>query len=122
MPSQYTVLHRPGNVLNTIRQPSVSTFFYVLGLSQNNQSALVALGRAMAANNRPLIYGGGSKGIMGTISGSVLENGGKVTGITPYAMVADKISPKNVGTNEKGREKVAGLLSLHVLDLTGYLM
>lgn len=122
MPSQYTVLHRPGNVLNTIRQPSVSTFFYVLGLSQNNQSALVALGRAMAANNRPLIYGGGSKGIMGTISGSVLENGGKVTGITPYAMVADKISPKNVGTNEKGREKVAGLLSLHVLALTGYLM
>lgn len=67
----------------------------------------------MAAASRPLVYGGGSFGIMGTVSGAVLEGGGKVTGITPYAMVraggeGEKTSTGNkVHLNEKGREEVS---------------
>ena len=34
------------------------------------------------------MYGGGSKGLMGTVSGAVLSGKGKVTGVVPYAMVA----------------------------------
>jgi len=73
---------------------------------------LTAVGRALAAANRPLVYGGGSKGIMGVVSGAVLEGGGKVTGVIPHAMVAaggedEKVkNPSKVYLNEKGREKV----------------
>ena len=34
------------------------------------------------------MYGGGRKGVMGVVSGAVVEAGGHVTGVIPYAMVA----------------------------------
>ena len=34
------------------------------------------------------MYGGGRKGIMGVVSDAVLEAGGTLTGILPYAMMA----------------------------------
>lgn len=52
---------------------------------------------------------------MGLVSGAVLQDGGDVTGIVPYAMIAaggegDKGNPgndsKDVLINERGREKV----------------
>lgn len=42
----------------------------------------------MASSKRPLVYGGGGRGIMGVVSGAVLDEGGKVTGIIPYAIHA----------------------------------
>ena len=73
--------------------------------------AILALGSALAAANRTLVYGGGSKGIMGVVSGSVLEHGGKVIGVIPRAMVAaggekDKVEENDatVQLNEIGRE------------------
>jgi hypothetical protein len=47
---------------------------------------LLALGAALAKDSRPMVYGGGSIGLMGAVAESVLENGGYVTGISPYAM------------------------------------
>src|SRR5687767_12798938 len=41
------------------------------------------LGKLMAEYDVKLIYGGGSAGIMGTIADSVMNHGGKVTGIIP---------------------------------------
>ncbi|KAJ3545995.1 hypothetical protein NMY22_g2224 [Coprinellus aureogranulatus] len=84
-------------------------------------AAATSLGRAMAASNRPLVYGGGSFGIMGTVSGAVLEGGGKVTGITPYAMVraggeGEKTEKGGkVQLNEQGREAVETVIvdSMH---------
>jgi hypothetical protein len=75
-----------------------------------------AVGRALALQKRPLVYGGGSAGIMGVVSGAVLEHGGKVTGILPYAMVksggervkVDGEDVRAVDPNEKGREAVSG--------------
>ena len=53
----------------------------------DTQCALrLALGVALAKDSRPMVYGGGSIGLMGAVAESVLENGGYVTGITPYAM------------------------------------
>ena len=46
-----------------------------------------ALGKIMAENNIRLIYGGGSAGIMGTIADSVMQHGGKVTGIIPKILL-----------------------------------
>lgn len=45
------------------------------------------LGEILAKNNIELVYGGGSVGSMGTLADSVLNNGGKVTGVIPQFMV-----------------------------------
>lgn len=45
-----------------------------------------ALGTALAKASRPLVYGGGSIGLMGAVAEAVLKNGGYVTGVSPYAM------------------------------------
>jgi len=34
-----------------------------------------------------LVYGGGDRGLMGVVSATVLQHGGKVTGISPRPMV-----------------------------------
>ncbi|KZT70187.1 hypothetical protein DAEQUDRAFT_764927 [Daedalea quercina L-15889] len=76
--------------------------------------AAQSVGKALAEAKRTLVYGGGSKGIMGEVSGAVLESGGDVTGIVPYAMVAaggevDQTQGKrgpSVLLEEKGRERV----------------
>lgn len=72
----------------------------------------------MATSNRTLVYGGGSKGIMGVVSGSVLEKGGKVIGVIPQAMVAvggekDKLDDGDprVFLEEIGRETVCIVFS-----------
>jgi uncharacterized protein (TIGR00730 family) len=42
-----------------------------------------AFGRILAENNVRLVYGGGSIGLMGAIAESVIDHGGRVTGIIP---------------------------------------
>jgi uncharacterized protein (TIGR00730 family) len=41
------------------------------------------LGEIMAADGVGLVYGGGSRGLMGAVASSVLDHGGHVTGIIP---------------------------------------
>ncbi|MDB5566471.1 MAG: Cytokinin riboside 5-monophosphate phosphoribohydrolase [Tardiphaga sp.] len=43
----------------------------------------IALGKSLAENNVGLVYGGGSIGLMGAVATSVLQHGGRVTGIIP---------------------------------------
>ncbi len=45
------------------------------------------LGLELAKENIRLIYGGGARGLMGTIAKSVLDHGGKVTGIIPEFLI-----------------------------------
>ncbi len=51
-------------------------------------AAAKALGRAMAAENIGLVYGGGAIGLMGIVARSVLDHGGHVTGIIPDFLMA----------------------------------
>lgn len=51
-------------------------------------SLRLGVGEALGKAGRPLVYGGGTKGIMGVVSGAVLEAGGSVTGVLPAAMIA----------------------------------
>ena len=46
------------------------------------------LGKILAENDLELVYGGGSVGLMGVLADSVLETGGRVTGVLPRFMVA----------------------------------
>jgi uncharacterized protein (TIGR00730 family) len=45
--------------------------------------AAKTLGTSLAKHNIRLVYGGGSRGIMGAVSQSVQDNGGRVLGIIP---------------------------------------
>lgn len=45
------------------------------------------LGKAIADSGLRLVYGGGTKGIMGAVASGVLSNGGQVTGIIPEFLV-----------------------------------
>jgi uncharacterized protein (TIGR00730 family) len=47
----------------------------------------IRLGQLLAENNIRLIYGGGSAGIMGSIADSVMQHGGRVTGIIPKILL-----------------------------------
>jgi uncharacterized protein (TIGR00730 family) len=47
------------------------------------EAAARTLGAALAAEHIGLVYGGGGRGLMGTLARTVLEHGGHVTGIIP---------------------------------------
>ena len=47
------------------------------------QAAARTLGATLAAEGVGLVYGGGGRGLMGTLARAVLEAGGRVTGIIP---------------------------------------
>jgi uncharacterized protein (TIGR00730 family) len=53
------------------------------GINPAYAEAARSLGRALAENGVGLVYGGGGLGLMGEIARSVLEHGGRVTGIIP---------------------------------------
>jgi predicted Rossmann-fold nucleotide-binding protein len=93
--------------------PYFSARARTITLSLTHVSALfLALGHAIATQGRSLVYGGGSRGIMGIISGAVLQHGGSVTAIMPAAMLRaggeGEPSPTggHIELEEKGREKV----------------
>lgn len=50
------------------------------------------LGEKIAKNNDNLIYGGSTCGLMGKVAEGVLNNGGKVTGIIPKAIMEHGIT------------------------------
>ena len=65
-----------------------------------------ALGTALATAGLRLIYGGGTRGIMGAVSAAAVAAGGKVTGIIPTFLLSKEAKD---GTPN-------GLDELHVVD------
>lgn len=59
-----------------------------LGHKKAFQNAAVSIGHALGKAGRPLVYGGGQKGIMGVVSGAALDAGSSVLGVLPAAMIA----------------------------------
>ena len=60
--------------------------------SQNGKTSIytehaAALGKLLAQHNVTVIFGGGSKGLMGTIADHCMDHGGKVVGIIPKMLV-----------------------------------
>ncbi|WP_429939332.1 MULTISPECIES: TIGR00730 family Rossman fold protein [unclassified Enterococcus] len=56
------------------------------------------LGKYMAQEEIELVYGGSNSGIMGTISKTVMENNGKVTGIYPVGLFDEEFPETDVTT------------------------
>lgn len=55
-----------------------------------------ALGKLLAENEIRLIYGGGSAGLMGLIADSVMQHGGKVTGIIPKLLLEWEVQHRGI--------------------------
>ena len=53
------------------------------GLNPIYREAGLTLGRSLAEHGIRLVYGGGTRGIMGAVAQGVMEAGGEVTGIIP---------------------------------------
>ena len=58
------------------------------GSSTLFKDAVIQLGHQMAHSNIRLVYGGSSLGLMGLLATSVMDSGGKVTGIIPENLLA----------------------------------
>jgi hypothetical protein len=81
-----------------------------IGRQKAFQQAALSVAHALAAANRPLVYGGGNTGIMGVVSGAVANlEGGKVTGIIPYAIHAAG-GEKDKGNGQPKSNAIADLL------------
>ena len=67
--------------------PTIKSICVYCGSQPGNEPEFVQsaaiLGKTLAANDIRLVYGGGSRGIMGAVSAAVQKNGGKVLGIIP---------------------------------------
>jgi uncharacterized protein (TIGR00730 family) len=57
------------------------------GTNPNFVEAARTFGRILAENGIRLVYGGGSVGLMGELAISVLDHGGRVTGVIPDFLV-----------------------------------
>ncbi|MEN0118573.1 MAG: TIGR00730 family Rossman fold protein [Agrobacterium cavarae] len=55
------------------------------------------LGKSLAENGIRLVYGGGTKGIMGAVASGVLSSGGEVTGIIPEFLVDMEATRHSLG-------------------------
>lgn len=55
------------------------------------------LGKSIADNHLRLVYGGGTKGIMGAVASGVLSHGGRVTGIIPEFLMDMEATRHSLG-------------------------
>ena len=53
------------------------------------------LGRALAARNLALVYGGGRVGLMGEVASAALAAGGTVVGVIPHALALKEIAQED---------------------------
>ncbi|KRM91105.1 hypothetical protein FC80_GL001102 [Liquorilactobacillus cacaonum DSM 21116] len=58
--------------------------------------ATIKLAKWLVSNKYELVYGGGKYGLMGTLAHTVLENGGKVTGIIPQNLFDRGVAMPNL--------------------------
>ena len=67
------------------------------GRDPSHMAAGRELGKSIAENGLRLIYGGGTKGIMGAVASGVLSHGGQVTGIIPEFLVDMEATRHSLG-------------------------
>src|SRR6478735_2891054 len=67
------------------------------GSDPRHMAAGRTLGKEIAEYGLRLIYGGGTKGIMGAVASGVLSNGGQVTGIIPEFLIDMEATRHSLG-------------------------
>lgn len=64
-------------------------------------ASATVLGTAMAASNIRLVYGGGTRGIMGAVSNAVIAGGGQVLGVIPEFLVQKEAPDEGASPNRQ---------------------
>ncbi|WP_099866469.1 TIGR00730 family Rossman fold protein [Pararhizobium haloflavum] len=67
------------------------------GRDEAYRAAGKALGRAIAAHGMRLVYGGGTRGVMGAVADGVMSGGGAVTGIIPEFLMEKEATKHALG-------------------------
>lgn len=62
------------------------------GLLAEYRDAATALGHTLAERGIGLVYGGASVGVMGAVADGVLEKGGEVIGVIPFALATREVA------------------------------
>ncbi|PWV98740.1 hypothetical protein DFR52_10429 [Hoeflea marina] len=68
-----------------------------MGSNPAYREAARVLGKAMAEHDIALVYGGGTRGIMGAVADAVLAHGGKVIGIIPEFLMDKEATRQELG-------------------------
>jgi uncharacterized protein (TIGR00730 family) len=68
------------------------------GLMPDYRDAATVLGHTLAERGIGLVYGGASIGVMGAVADGVLEKGGEVIGVIPFALATREVA--HDGLNE----------------------
>lgn len=86
--------------MNTMEMSTIKTICVYCGSGPGTDpqfmQAATDLGKILAERRIGLVYGGGSIGLMGAIATSVLDHGGRVTGIIPDFLTAREQALKRV--------------------------
>lgn len=67
-----------------------------MGNSPEYKKGAEELGKELAKRSITLVYGGGNRGIMGVLAHSVKDNGGRVIGVLPEAMIRPSVTDGQV--------------------------
>ncbi|XP_074562732.1 cytokinin riboside 5'-monophosphate phosphoribohydrolase LOG3-like isoform X2 [Curcuma longa] len=67
------------------------------GKKRSYQDSAVELGKELVSRNIDLVYGGGSVGLMGSVSQAVHEGGRHVMGVIPKTLMPREITGETVG-------------------------
>ncbi len=86
------------NFKSEIKDMKSICIFCGSSMGNNSEFKNIALhiGKYFAENNIQLIYGGGNVGLMGVVSHSVMNNGGRVTGVIPNFMMEKEWGDESV--------------------------
>lgn len=66
------------------------------GLRAEYSDSARELGRALVRRGVGLVYGGGNVGLMKVIADTVLEAGGRVTGVIPHSLVSQEVAHRGL--------------------------
>ncbi len=70
------------------------------GSSSGNDASVIEaveeFGKLLAENNHRLVYGGSSLGVMGALANSVMNHGGKVTGVIPHGLFRKEVAHQGI--------------------------
>ncbi|WP_199535557.1 TIGR00730 family Rossman fold protein [Rhodohalobacter sp. SW132] len=96
------------------------------GINSNILSAAKHFGAELASRDIELVYGGSSLGVMGTLADSVMQNGGRVTGVIPGNLFSKEVAHTGitelitVSDMHERKSKMADLASAFVAMPGGF--
>ena len=82
---------------------------YRMGTHPAYVAAAIDLGRALAARDCALVYGGGGGGMMRTVADATLDAGGRVIGVIPVSLIEREAGHERLSVTPDASESSVAL-------------